>query len=322
MNRARPRVSIGLPVRNGENYLRHALDSILSQTYRDFELIISDNDSTDRTPEICREYAARDARIRYYRQPRNLGIYANFNRVFELASGEYFKWAAHDDVLAPDFLARCVEVLDQNPDIILCQTAVKALSADGRVGKSFPTDAERLSSPRRHIRFGYLLGTDRLLMGEYFGVVRSSVLKENISFRSYPGGENPVRAELGLRGKIHVIPEALFFFRLHPEQCYEKHPAINLDAAWFDSRNEGRILFPHWSRLRDYVRSVNRVPMPVGERLLRFLRVGQWIILRWNWVRLILDPVWALFPGLWTPYAKMKMLYFRLTGQSMYPTPR
>src|SRR5688572_10868700 len=98
-----PRVSIGLPVYNGENYLAEAIDSILAQTFEDFELIISDNASTDRTQEICEAYAAKDGRIRYYRSEVNKGSAWNFNRVFELARGEYFKWAAHDDYIAPEY---------------------------------------------------------------------------------------------------------------------------------------------------------------------------------------------------------------------------
>ncbi|MBS0016773.1 MAG: glycosyltransferase family 2 protein, partial [Arthrospira sp. SH-MAG29] len=115
-----PRVSIGLPVYNGENFIQETLDCLLSQTFDDFELIICDNASTDRTEEICRDYAARDKRIRYYRHPENLGAAKNYNRTFELSTAEYFKWAAHDDLYAPEFLERCVEALDTHPSTVLC----------------------------------------------------------------------------------------------------------------------------------------------------------------------------------------------------------
>ena len=98
-----PRVSLGFPVYNGERYLAAALDSLLGQTFRDLEVVICDNASTDRTAELCAAYAARDARVRYHRNPTNLGAAPNFNRTFELSRGEYFKWAAHDDVCAPTF---------------------------------------------------------------------------------------------------------------------------------------------------------------------------------------------------------------------------
>jgi glycosyltransferase involved in cell wall biosynthesis len=124
-----PRVSIGLPVYNGENYLAETLDSILAQTFTDFEVIISDNASTDRTETICRQYAAQDRRIRYLRNTSNLGAAKNYNRVFELSQGEYFKWNGHDDPLAPVFLERCVAVLDRHPGVVLCFARNRSMSA-------------------------------------------------------------------------------------------------------------------------------------------------------------------------------------------------
>lgn len=90
-------VSIGMPVFNGEKFVREALDSLMGQTFTDFELIISDNASTDATEPICRSYACHDSRIRYIRQPVNLGALPNFQFVLNKASGEYFMWAACDD---------------------------------------------------------------------------------------------------------------------------------------------------------------------------------------------------------------------------------
>src|SRR5438270_1690210 len=104
------KVAIGMPVWNGEAFLSEAIESILAQTYGDFELVISDNASTDATAEICRSYAQRDARIRYIRQEKNIGANSNYNGVFRRSSGEYFKWAAHDDVLAPEFIYECVKL--------------------------------------------------------------------------------------------------------------------------------------------------------------------------------------------------------------------
>ncbi len=145
MTQHSPRVSVGLAVYNGENFIRAAIDSILAQTFTDFELVISDNASTDKTQEICLEYAAKDGRIRYYRCERNMGAAWNQNRVFELSRGEYFRLAAHDDVIAPEYLAKCVEVLDQNPSVVLCHSWTKAINDQGEViedqgmGVSFPS---------------------------------------------------------------------------------------------------------------------------------------------------------------------------------------
>jgi glycosyltransferase involved in cell wall biosynthesis len=114
VSESRPRVTIGVPVFNGESFLAETLDSLLNQTFSDFEVVISDNASTDRTEEICRAYTARDPRVRYCREVVNRGAAWNHNRVFELARGEYFKWNSADDLCAPEFLARCVAALDRD----------------------------------------------------------------------------------------------------------------------------------------------------------------------------------------------------------------
>ena len=113
------KLSIGMPIYNGDEFLKEAIESLLNQTFEDFEIIISDNASTDQTQQICRYYADLDPRIRYYRCKENLGAAWNYNRVFELSYGEYFKWAAHDDYCAPSFFERCVEALDRDRNIIL-----------------------------------------------------------------------------------------------------------------------------------------------------------------------------------------------------------
>src|SRR6516164_196463 len=114
-----PRLSIGLPVYNGEKYLAESLDSLLGQTFEDFELIISDNASTDSTGDICQRYAKQDSRIRYIRQPRNIGLAANHNFVIGQARGDLFKWAADDDLCARDLVRDCVDALDEYPRVVL-----------------------------------------------------------------------------------------------------------------------------------------------------------------------------------------------------------
>jgi glycosyltransferase involved in cell wall biosynthesis len=114
-----PLVSIGMPVYNGERFVRQALESILIQDYGNFELIISDNASTDATSKICRRYADRDARVRYVRNETNLGASPNHKRVFEMGTGDYFKWAAHDDECLPTFLSRCMSVFGEAPQSVV-----------------------------------------------------------------------------------------------------------------------------------------------------------------------------------------------------------
>ncbi len=230
-----PRVSIGMPVYNGENYLAEALDSLLAQTFTDFELIISDNCSADGTESICRDYAARDDRIRYDRQTENIGAITNFNRVFEVSRGEYFKWAAHDDVCQPRFLQTCVEILDAQPEVAWCHTRSDMIDADGRSWvDQLPPDAEELERqpdgslwwkglPREHfdsarpdLRYaGVLLGTNWCV--DSYGLIRSAALRKTRLLRPVYGAEKVLMGELSLIGKYQESPELLFAQRVHAE---------------------------------------------------------------------------------------------------------
>ncbi|HEV7223978.1 MAG TPA: glycosyltransferase family 2 protein [Pirellulales bacterium] len=223
MQQLPPRVSIGLPVYNGENYLALAIDSLLGQSYQDFELIVSDNASTDRTEAICRAYAARDARIRYCRETENRGAAWNFNRLVGLAQGEYFKWAAHDDLCAPEWLARCVDVLDRDSSVVLCFTKHAPIDAEGRPFKATRRDAgERApkrefdaSQPHRRYR-DVLVHCDWCY--EMFGLARTRLMRRTGLQRAYFGGDKMLLAELSLLGRFEEVPEILFYPRQHAGQ--------------------------------------------------------------------------------------------------------
>ena len=155
--RKKPKVSIGLPVFNGEKFLPKTLDSLLNQTYKDFELVISDNASTDNTEAICREYAAKDERIRYYRNTENIGMPENFERAFRLSTGEYFKWAMADDLCMPEFLTRCVDVLNNDPNVVIACTKscfyrwYRKVSVEPRARMEFAVGVSARTVSRRHI---------------------------------------------------------------------------------------------------------------------------------------------------------------------------
>src|SRR6185312_8647929 len=121
---AAPAVTIGIPVYNGERYLEEAIRSALGQTNGDLELVISDNASTDRTAEICRDYALQDSRLRYFRNPSNLGAAPNYNIVFSHARGRFFKWLAHDDLMTPTYVEKVTRVLEARPEAVLCNSVV------------------------------------------------------------------------------------------------------------------------------------------------------------------------------------------------------
>ena len=301
MNDDSPRVSIGLPVFNGQNYIKEALDSILAQAFSGFELIIVDDCSTDGTREICQAYAARDRRIRYYRNEENLGLVGNFNRAFALSTGEYFKWAAHDDIIASDYLSRCVEVLDRDPSVVLCHSKARRIDAIGQVIGTFDTDADRMGSPKPQIRFGYLLLTDRWPY-EIFGLIRADTLEQTRLYGDYAGTDVTLRAELGLLGRFYELPEYLFFFREHAEQTGVK---------WVDPANTGRFAFTHWRLLLEYARSVRRASLSGSERVWCYLHTARWVGVNRNWGRMMLDVIVAAAPGFWSLYARLKRWFLR-----------
>src|ERR1700730_2505125 len=131
-----PLVSIGFFLYNGDRFLAAAIESILNQTFQDFELIISDNCSTDRSEEICRKFAAQDDRIRYYRADRNMGAGWNLRNVYFKATGKYFKWAAHDDMIQPDFLRQCIDALEADDSLVVAHTYTRVIDHERQVGEN------------------------------------------------------------------------------------------------------------------------------------------------------------------------------------------
>jgi Glycosyl transferase family 2 len=171
---AEPLVSIGLPIRNGERYLDEAVRSVLDQEYGRIELVISDNASDDGTEEICRHFARSDSRVRYHRRSQNVGLVPNFNAVLQLAQGTYLKWMGDDDWLTPSYVTRCVEVLGDDPALILVTTRQAHVDADGAV-ESASYDGARMRSASPVERFTEmlrLLNESHLLLDPLYGMTR------------------------------------------------------------------------------------------------------------------------------------------------------
>lgn len=267
-----PRVTIGLPVYNGQEFLEETLECLLGQTYRDFEIVISDNGSTDRTQEICRRFAGRDARIRYSRQETNQGAAWNYNQVVHLAAGEYFKWAAHDDLITPDYLEKCVAVLDGDPGLVLCCTDDQDIDVDGN-----PVDARRVShipsaergnSPEASNRFRRLIRDD-YDCEQVFGLIRLEILKKTQLILSYTDSDRTLLAELGLHGRYFEIQERLFLHRQHPGSSCKANPITTgwgARVAWFDPKLRGKILFSRWRQIRELLKAIARAPLGFGEK--------------------------------------------------------
>lgn len=277
-----PKVSLGMPVYNGENFIVETLDSLLAQTLTDFELIICDNASTDRTEAICRDYAARDPRIRYHRNATNVGASANYNLTFELARGDYFKWAAHDDLCAPTFLACCVQALDADPDVVLAYTRARAIDSAGNVVKEYP-GKRHFGDPQARIRF-YEYVLDPHPVVAVFGVMRREALARTRLIGKYAGSDRPLLSELSLLGKFHEVPQHLFLYRFHEAQSWGGNKSAQAQQAWYDPRRAGKLTFPQWRLLREHIRSIERSPLGPKDRLSCYLYMGYWM--RKNWRRL------------------------------------
>ena len=253
-------VSIGLPVYNGENYLAEAIESVLAQTYTDFELIISDNCSSDGTEEICRRFAAQDGRIRYVRAETNRGSIWNFNRALELARGEFFQWMAHDDLVAPTYVERCLEALGGNPDAVLAMPRAGVIDDEGALivgddaggarmktgeiltDEVFPQRWSCLTSPRAECRYlGVLIYSRRCY--ELFGVIRTAALRR-VLYRPFPNAEKVVLAELSLLGRFVQVPEVLFYSRWHSER-FSNQPSVEARVKQWNPGSRRKFVLPH-----------------------------------------------------------------------------
>lgn len=259
----KPTISVGMPVFNGDRYLVAAIDSILAQTHQDFELIISDNASTDRTCDICQDYVRRDPRVRYFRQPSNQGAPRNFNFVFEQARGEYFKWASANDLCHPDLLRQCKAVLDDRPEVVLCFGKALAIDGRGEVLRAFEENFA-VDDPRPSRRFAYLF--DQMGMNNvHAGLFRVGALRKTAPEDLYPGADLVLIAELALYGLFVQVPQILFYRREVPGTATRFRSASEI----IELRTPGvkpRWYWPLWRTALGYVQAARRSPLAAGEK--------------------------------------------------------
>ncbi len=293
-----PILTIGMPVYNGENFIVKAIESILCQSFTTFEFIICDNASTDATAAICRDFADREPRIRYLRNSQNIGAAANFNKVFQEGKGKYFKWAAHDDELAPDYLEKCVAVLEQDNDTVLCHSQVNVIDESGKTIHHDPIDPFFFHSDSASQRFNALIRTD-LDDYEIFGVIRRDVLQKTPLIGGYIASDRILRAELGLHGKFTILPDPLFLCRDHPERSIRAMPTHRTRGQWFSPNVKGRFVFPHWRIFSEYFTCISRVEnLSVREKFNCQIALFKWLGVHQNLARLLADPILVLFPAM------------------------
>lgn len=230
----RPVISVGIPVHNGENYLEEAIACHLGQTFDDFELLISDNGSTDLTEEICRDHASSDPRIRYDRVAQNRGAAANYNRLVHAARGPWFRWASHDDLAHPMLLERLLEHLRTAPEAVLAYGKTVLIDADGAEIRRRDDNLD-LRQPTPHERLaGFARGWG--MCNPVFGLIDRRVLLETSLIGPYVGSDVTLLAELALRGQFHEVPHHLFHRRIHSGSSRQGDLTLDEVAAWFDPR--------------------------------------------------------------------------------------
>lgn len=273
-----PKVSIGIPVFNGARYLSLAFDSLLAQTHDDFEIIVSDNASTDATPKIIRRYVEQDSRIRSYRNAKNLGAAANFNQVFKLSRGEYFKWAAHDDICAPGMIEQSVIGLDENPEAVLAYTKAVEIDSEGNMLGTFDFELHGdCSWPSERFRHQIHINHSCL---HVFGLIRADTLRRTRLIGRFVASDRVLLAHLALLGQFFEVPDRLFCHREHAERS-TRISALHNRAGWFDSKKVGAIVFPNWRLLFEYLLTIWRCRLTPKERML-----CHWHLMRWMmWYR-------------------------------------
>lgn len=258
---AGPLVSIGLPVYNGERYLRQTLDSLLGQDYGNLELILSDNASTDSTAAICQEYAARDARVRYYRLRRNVGAVQNFRHVFRQAHGPYFMWAAFDDLRDPLYVSACVTALEARPDAVACCTGLRLIDEDGQ-----PVDEAAWTHGIRPVGRSAWQRVQAIAQATYwydfYALTRTQQLAQTRLPLPVWGYDVVVLLELCLRGPVLLVPQPLFAYRVFTHKTQQDL------ARGLESGQVAGAVPVSWGRMiLEMTRSIWRAPLPTATKL-------------------------------------------------------
>ena len=277
-----PRISVGMPVYNGEPYLAAAIEAVLSQTFTDFELIICDNASTDGTEAICRAAAERDARVRYVRNAENIGAARNYNHCFELASGEYFRWMNADDLAEPTLHERCLSTLEAYPEAVLAYGKTRLIDTDGHVTADYE-DGLDLREPSPSERFRRLFRSVGLTNVIYGLMRREAVGRTGLMGDGrLPAADIRLMAELSLLGQFIEIPEPLFYRRMHSESSSaDRNDDARQATFWRGSSGRTRFRLPHWRTHLGYFRTIARLDLDLREQL----RVAAYVARRMVWSR-------------------------------------
>lgn len=267
-----------MPVYNGEPFVAESLRSILDQDLRDIEVVVSDNASTDATEEICRSVAAEDDRVRYLRSPMNRGAAWNYNQVLAMASAPLFKWAAADDLCAPGFFSRCIELLDQGgPAVVIAYPRTMLIDAAGAHIGPLDDDDLAVSAPHAVMRLDTLL-RHRVEWHPVFGVMRTDVLRSTRGVGAFPSADIALLAEMALRGGFHQVPDRLFLRRYHETRSIAAGPSFLEQIAWYDPVRRARFAMPQTRLTRELLTGVAQAPLAPVDKV----RAARAVLLRWT----------------------------------------
>jgi glycosyltransferase involved in cell wall biosynthesis len=215
-------VTVGVPVFNGEPFLRQSLESVLSQTAKNLLLLVSDNASSDGTHEVCKELVGKDKRVRYYRQKQNIGVFNNYNELARKCTTKYFKWQSSSDWCDAGFVEDCVDVLESDDSIVLACPQVLIVDESG---KSVPYAEDfSLEMDDAAERFRYLLENTKLC-NMFNGVIRANALQGSKLNREFLGSDVVLLTELILKGKFKLVPERLWHRRMTRTTASKLHSA-------------------------------------------------------------------------------------------------
>lgn len=288
-------VSVGLPVWNGEPHISCAIESVIGQTFEKFAFVISDNNSSDRTEEICRYFAKVDNRITYIRNIENIGITANYNMAFLAApDSDYFMWLAHDDCVDKHFLERCIERLEHCPENGLCHTAVMMIDEFGKRLGVYGNEMRGASSPEPHRRLRCVLLEDPYCQS-VFSLYRTSVLRRTNLHGRHHNSDRVLVAEMALLAPFHYLNEALFSNRIHGKR-YTSSVKAHGWSSWHDPHSAHKRQFPLWISYGRYIDGVGKIVSGRKQRLLCYCELIRWWFVGANLIRMLVDALSAYEP--------------------------
>ena len=280
MTRTVPLISVGMPVYNGEKYLASAIESVMAQTMGDFELLIADNASVDGTEGICRDYASRDRRIVYLRNPVNVGAAGNYNLLFQRSKAEYFRWFNADDLSSPRLHERCYEALREYPDASMAYGKTDIIDGEGQLIEHYEDrlDLRQPSAYQRLAEFFRVAGQTNVI----YGLMRRKALGRTqlMGAGTFPAADTNLMGELVMQGQVIEVAETLFYRRMHEQASSWNRKDVAVQQQFWQGRN-AKFTMPTFKRELAYWRAIDQCDAGLVERM----RMKRLVLRRLIWSR-------------------------------------